>query len=73
MESMIVTNPKILSGMPVIAGTRIPVSRILHLLKEGYTIEAIHEDYPQVAVKVLEAVVDEAAEIVNRQGSTLSI
>jgi uncharacterized protein (DUF433 family) len=55
----ITTNPKIMSGMPVIAGTRVPMARILFLLKEGYTIEAIHDEYPHVAVKYIEGAVNE--------------
>src|SRR5213078_3008570 len=33
------STPQILSGMPVITGTRVPVARILSLLKEGYLLE----------------------------------
>lgn len=65
MKTHITSNPKILSGVPVIRGTRIPVSRIIYLLKEGYTVEAIHEDYPQVSVKTFEAVIDEVADMIN--------
>lgn len=65
MKSYIVSDPKILGGMPVIKGTRIPISRIIFLLKEGYTIEAIHQDYPHVSVKVLDKVIDQVANMVD--------
>ena len=39
VKSYISFNPKIFGGKPVITGTRIPVSRILFLLRDGYTIE----------------------------------
>ena len=65
MKSYIVSDPKILDGTPVIRGTRIPVSRIIFLLKEGYTVDAIHEDFPHVPVNVIEAVIDEVANIVS--------
>lgn len=65
MKSYIVSDPEILGGTPVIKGTRVPVSRIIYLLKEGYTIDAIHEDYPHVSNEILEAVIDETAEIIN--------
>ncbi len=62
-----VTNePKrIKCGAPVIKGTRIPIERILFLLKDGYNLEAIHLEYPQVDIKTLEKVIDELSQIVN--------
>lgn len=62
MKRHIVSDPQILSGTPVIIGTRVPVSRIVFLLKDGYTLEAIHEEYPHISLKVLEAVIDEIAQ-----------
>jgi uncharacterized protein (DUF433 family) len=59
MGRLITSDPKILGGKPVIAGTRIPVSLIFRLLKDGYTVEAIHEFYPQLSIKVINNVVDE--------------
>lgn len=59
MSRFIVSNPKILGGKLVIAGTRIPVSLIFRLLKDGYTVEVIHEFYPQLSIKVINNVVDE--------------
>lgn len=63
---VITTNPEIMDGKPVIKGTRIPVGRIIHLLKDGYTIESIHEEYPYVSIKTIEKVVDEVAEMVDK-------
>lgn len=65
MKSYIVSEPKILGGTPVIKGTRIPVSRIIFLLKEGYTIEAIHQDYPHVPTNIIETIIDEVAKMVD--------
>lgn len=62
MKKYITTNPDILAGTPVIAGSRIPMARILFLLKEGYTIEAIHEDFPHVALSTIEGAVNELIE-----------
>lgn len=42
----IVVDPKILTGKPVIRGTRIPVSLILNLIAFGGTFASIVEDYP---------------------------
>lgn len=63
------SNPKILGGKPVIVGTRIPVDQILFLLREGYTIEAIKGEYPQLDTKTIAGTVDEAAQIVNKNAS----
>ncbi len=53
MSKYITSTPGIMSGDPVIAGTRVPISRILFLLKEGYTLEAIHEEYPHISTETL--------------------
>ncbi len=60
MSKYITSTPGIMSGDPVIAGTRVPISRILFLLKEGYTLEAVHEDYPHIDMQTLEGAIDEA-------------
>lgn len=62
----IISNPQILGGKPVIVGTRIPIGQILFLLKEGFTLEAINEEYPHISKKILENAVDEAVELVDK-------
>ncbi|KKW09753.1 MAG: hypothetical protein UY49_C0039G0009 [Microgenomates group bacterium GW2011_GWC1_49_7] len=59
MSKYIVSNPNILGGVPIIAGTRIPAKQILYLFRDGYTIEAIHEEYPQLSVEIIDKVIDE--------------
>lgn len=66
MKTFIDSDPEILGGKPVIAGTRIPVSRILFLLKDGYTVEAIHDEYPYVDIETLEGAIDEAAKMIDQ-------
>jgi uncharacterized protein (DUF433 family) len=65
MSKYIISDPDILGGTPVIKGTRVPIGRILFLLKDGYTLEAIHEDYPHIDIKTLSAAIDEAIEALN--------
>lgn len=65
MKHYINSNPEILGGIPVIAGTRIPVEQILFLLNDGYPVEGIHELYPHVTVETLKSVIKEAAHIIN--------
>lgn len=59
MKKYISTDPKIMGGAPVVVGTRIPIARILYLLKEGQTIKEIQEGYPWVPVKKLKGAVSE--------------
>jgi uncharacterized protein (DUF433 family) len=44
----IVWDPKIMSGKPVIRGTRIPVETILRWLGKGVTIEKLLDEYPSL-------------------------
>lgn len=46
---MIVVDPDIMLGKPVLAGTRITVELILEKLAAGETIEQILEEYPQLS------------------------
>lgn len=65
MNKYIVSHPKILGGKPVVKGTRIPVDQILFLLKDGFTVDAIHQQYPQLGKQTIEKVIDEAAYVIN--------
>ena len=47
---MISTNPGVMHGQAVIAGTRVPVSVILDCLAAGMTAEEITTEYPTVTV-----------------------
>lgn len=51
------SNPNILNGMPIVAGTRIPISRILYLLSQGYTVNKIKEEYPQLSVRKISEII----------------
>ena len=61
-QSYISSKPDTMGGAPVITGTRIPIARILFLLKEGYTLEAIHDEYSWVPLKTIARAVDELVE-----------
>lgn len=66
MAHHIVSDPMILSGMPVIKGTRVPVARILSLLKEGYTLEEVQQQFDHISLATLESALEEVAIIINQ-------
>ncbi len=59
MKKYIVSDPNIHKGIPIIVGTRMPISQILLMLKKGHSLLEIHEMFPYIPVKTLEKVLDE--------------
>lgn len=57
--SYISSKSNIMGGAPVVTGTRIPVAVIIQRLKEGYTVEAIHQGYPWVPLTVIKGAINE--------------
>jgi uncharacterized protein (DUF433 family) len=47
-EPMIVSDPKVMMGKPVVAGTRVTVDLILEKLGSGESIEAVLESHPRL-------------------------
>jgi uncharacterized protein (DUF433 family) len=47
-QQWIVSNPRVMMGKPVVAGTRITVELILEKLAAGETIEQILEAHPRL-------------------------
>lgn len=47
-SAQITTNPQILTGKPVIVGTRISVQLILEKMRDGWTNSDLLEDYPHL-------------------------
>jgi uncharacterized protein (DUF433 family) len=47
-ESMVVEDPEILSGTPVIRGTRVPVHSVAALFDDGMSVEEILQVYPSL-------------------------
>ena len=45
---LIVSDPEILSGTPVFAGTRVPVKNLTDCLEAGDTIDRFLDSYPSV-------------------------
>jgi uncharacterized protein (DUF433 family) len=53
----IVSNPNIMMGKPVIAGTRITVEHVLEQLAGGRTIEQILEAHPHITREQVRAAI----------------
>ncbi|MFH1111039.1 MAG: DUF433 domain-containing protein [Planctomycetota bacterium] len=62
--SGIESNPDVMDGLPVIAGTRVPVYLILEMLESGMSLDTIHDEYPHLTLDQLRAAVIYARELV---------
>ena len=60
----IVSNPGILSGTPVFAGSRVPFSYLMEYLERGSTIEQFVMDYPSVTKELATKALEEASVLV---------
>lgn len=63
-QDYITSDPQILAGKPVIKGTRLSVEFILNLLAEGWSVEQILENYPNLTPESLKAVFAFVAECI---------
>jgi uncharacterized protein (DUF433 family) len=62
MDTMIASNPKVMMGKPVIAGTRITVESILERLGAGETIEDLLEAHPRLTKEAVQEALRFAAD-----------
>jgi uncharacterized protein (DUF433 family) len=63
----ITVDPKVLSGKPIIKGTRIAVEFILELLANSWSVEDILKNYPQLKREDVAAALKYAAEILKEE------
>jgi len=61
-QTIIVSDPAILMGKPIVSGTRITVELILEKLASGETIEQILESHPRLTREGVSAALAFAAE-----------
>jgi uncharacterized protein (DUF433 family) len=61
-QPRIISNPNIMMGKPVIAGTRITVEHILEQLAGDRTIDQILEAHPHITREQVQAAIRYAAE-----------
>ncbi len=61
-KKLIVSDPKVMMGKPVIAGTRITVEIILEKLSAGETVDQILEAHPRLTREAIKAALAFAAQ-----------
>jgi uncharacterized protein (DUF433 family) len=61
--NMVISEPDIMGGVPVIRGTRIPVYVILENLEQGHSYEDILQDYPSLDRESIRGAIHYAAEL----------
>jgi uncharacterized protein (DUF433 family) len=61
-QPMIVSDPGVMMGKPVIAGTRITVELILEKLGSGESVEQLLEAHPRLTKEAVLAAIDFAAQ-----------
>lgn len=60
-DSLIVSDPRIMMGKPVVAGTRITVELILEKLAAGETVEELLDAHPRLTREAIQAALAFAA------------
>jgi uncharacterized protein (DUF433 family) len=58
IQSLIVSDPSVLMGKPVIADTRVTVELILEKLGSGESIEQVLEAHPRLTKEAILAAID---------------
>jgi uncharacterized protein (DUF433 family) len=63
----IVIDPAILTGKPVIRGTRLAVEFVVGLLAQGWAVEQILDNYPGLAREDVQACLEYARELLHSE------
>jgi uncharacterized protein (DUF433 family) len=56
MSEIIISDREILGGIPVFAGTRVPVKTLLDYLEQGHPLDEFLDDFPTVKREQAQAV-----------------
>jgi uncharacterized protein (DUF433 family) len=67
INEVIISDPQILSGMPIFRGTRVPFKNLLDYLEGGHTLDQFLDDFPSVTRAVAIAALEHAKELVIAQ------
>lgn len=66
-QQHIISDPEVLSGKPIIKGTRLSVGFILGLLGNGWTEQQILQNYPSLTTATLQALFSFVAECMQEE------
>lgn len=66
-QDRITTNPAIMIGKPVIAGTRLTVMFILDILAQGWSVDEILRNYPNLETDDIRACLAYASEVLSTE------
>lgn len=61
----ITIDPKVLFGKPFFKGTRIPVSIVLKMIRDGASFQKIIEEYPRLTEEDIKAALDYSVFIID--------
>jgi uncharacterized protein (DUF433 family) len=70
LDDAILSHPEIQAGTPCFRGTRVPVRSLFDALLYGNTIEEFLQDFPTVQKAQVEAVLDNAHQLITRRQMT---
>ena len=60
-------DPDIMTGKPVIKGTRVPVEKVVKLLAHGMSVREVLEEYPNLEEADVRAALEYAAETLEEE------
>ena len=66
LKDIIVKDPDILGGTPVVRGTRVPLQALFDSIESGETLEEFLEGFPSVSREMAVAALEQARELLSK-------
>ncbi len=63
-ETIVLSDPEIMGGTPVFAGTRVPAKTLFDYLERGHSVDEFLDDFPSVDRRQIAAALEVAREAV---------
>ena len=71
--NQITINPNIRFGKPCVNGTRLAVEDILNMLKAGWTVDEVTQEYPELTKKDILGAIDFACELIKEPANVVDM